>query len=40
LLALLKDGLQVVIWALAFTGNRIEWRGEKLRLRRDGTLAR
>jgi ceramide glucosyltransferase len=39
-LVLLKDGLQAVIWALAFTGNRIEWRGEKLRLRRDGTLAR
>ncbi len=37
-LVLLKDGLQVAIWALAFTGNRIEWRGQKLRLRRDGTL--
>lgn len=35
-----KDLLQMVIWLLAFTGSRVEWRGEKLRLRRDGTLVR
>ncbi len=35
-----KDLLQFVIWLLAFTGNRIEWRGENYRLRRDGTLGR
>jgi ceramide glucosyltransferase len=39
-LAPLKDLLQTVIWALAFLGNRVEWRGERLKLRRDGTLAR
>lgn len=35
-----KDLLQTVVWALAFLGNRVEWRGERLRLRRDGTLVR
>lgn len=35
---ILKDLLQVGIWALAFAGNHIEWRGARLRLRRDGTL--
>lgn len=34
----LKDSLQFVIWLAAFVGNRIEWRGQRLRLRRDGTL--
>jgi ceramide glucosyltransferase len=38
-LALLKDLLQPAIWLLAFTGNTIEWRGQKMRLRRDGTMA-
>jgi len=33
-----KDLLQTMIWLLAFVGNRIEWRGERMRLRRDGTL--
>ena len=33
-----KDLLQVAIWAGAFLGNTIEWRGQKMRLRRDGTL--
>jgi ceramide glucosyltransferase len=33
-----KDLLQVLIWAQAFAGNRIEWRGQKMRLRRDGRL--
>jgi ceramide glucosyltransferase len=39
-LILLKDLLQSILWLLAFLGNRIEWRGERLQLRRDGTLAR
>jgi ceramide glucosyltransferase len=39
-LVLLKDLLQSAIWLLAFLGNRIEWRGESMRLRRDGTLVR
>jgi ceramide glucosyltransferase len=34
----LKDLLHAVIWLLAFAGNRVEWRGQVLRLRRDGTL--
>jgi ceramide glucosyltransferase len=37
-LALLKDLLQAAIWLLAFTGNSVEWRGRKMRLRRDGTI--
>ena len=37
---LLKDLLQSAIWLLAFLGNRIEWRGEMMRLRSDGTLVR
>jgi ceramide glucosyltransferase len=39
-LAPVKDLLQTAIWALAFLGNTIEWRGEKMQLRRDGTLIR
>jgi hypothetical protein len=35
-----KDLLQAAIWFLAFMGNRIEWHGERLRLRGDGTLER
>jgi len=34
----LKDLLQAAIWLLAFLGNRIEWRGRRMRLRSDGTL--
>lgn len=34
----MKDLWQTAIWVLAFTGNTIEWRGRKMRLRRDGTL--
>jgi hypothetical protein len=34
----IKDLLQAAIWLLAFMGNRVEWRGERMRLRRDGTL--
>ncbi len=37
-LAPVKDSLQAAVWLLAFAGNSIEWRGEKYRLRRDGTL--
>jgi ceramide glucosyltransferase len=36
----LKDLLQAAIWLLAFMGHHIEWRGERMRLRRDGTLVR
>jgi len=39
-LAPVKDLLQTGIWLLAFAGNRIEWRGERMRLRRDGTLVK
>lgn len=39
-LILAKDLLQTAIWGLAFVGNRIEWRGERMRLRRDGTLVK
>ncbi|HYG35050.1 MAG TPA: glycosyltransferase, partial [Clostridia bacterium] len=35
-----KDLLQVGLWLLAFLGNHIEWRGERMRLRPDGTLVR
>ncbi len=37
-LAPFKDLLQAAIWLCAFAGNRIEWRGRRFRLRRDGTL--
>lgn len=37
-LAPMKDLLQIIIWALAFFGNRIEWRGQRFRLRRGGKL--
>ena len=33
-----KDLQQAAIWAGAFLGNAVEWRGQKMRLRRDGTL--
>ena len=39
-LAPVKDLLQTAIWALAFLGNTVEWRGETMQLRRDGTLVR
>jgi ceramide glucosyltransferase len=35
-----KDLLQTAIWLGAFLGNQIEWRGVRMRLRRDGTLVR
>jgi ceramide glucosyltransferase len=37
-LAPIKDLLQITIWLLAFAGNRIEWRGQRFRLSRDGTM--
>ena len=37
-LVLLKDVLGAAIWLNAFAGNTVEWRGRKLKLRRDGTL--
>lgn len=33
-----KDLLQTAIWAMAFCGSTIEWRGQKMRLRRNGDL--
>jgi ceramide glucosyltransferase len=33
-----KDLLQALIWFCAFAGSTVEWRGHKMRLRRDGTL--
>jgi ceramide glucosyltransferase len=35
-----KDLLQVMLWGLAFLGNRVDWRGQRMKLRRDGTLVR
>jgi ceramide glucosyltransferase len=34
----LKDLLQTALWLCAFAGNTVEWRGRKMKLRRDGTL--
>jgi ceramide glucosyltransferase len=33
-----KDLLQAAVWLGAFLGNTVEWRGQKMHLRRDGTL--
>jgi ceramide glucosyltransferase len=33
-----KDLLQAAIWFCAFAGSTVEWRGRKMKLRRDGTL--
>ncbi len=33
-----KDLLQTAVWLGAFLGNTVEWRGQKMHLRRDGTL--
>jgi ceramide glucosyltransferase len=33
-----RDLLNAAIWLAAFLGNTIEWRGRKMKLRRDGTL--
>jgi len=36
----IKDLLQTALWFGAFIGNRIEWRGQRMTLKRDGTLQR
>ena len=33
-----KDLFQALIWFCAFTGNTVEWRGRRMKLKRDGTL--
>ena len=33
-----KDLLQVALWLGAFMGNTVEWRGQRMKLRSDGTL--
>jgi len=33
-----KDFMNVALWLGAFLGSTIEWRGRKMKLRRDGTL--
>jgi ceramide glucosyltransferase len=33
-----KDLLQAAVWLGAFLGNTVEWRGQKMRLHRNGTL--
>ena len=38
-LAPVKDLLQAAIWFGAFAGNTVEWRGRRMKLKRDGTLA-
>jgi ceramide glucosyltransferase len=35
-----KDLLQVIIWARAFVGNHITWRGQRFRVLRGGKLVR
>jgi ceramide glucosyltransferase len=35
-----KDMLNFLVWTNAFLGNTVEWRGQRLRLRPDGTLLR
>ncbi len=37
-LVLLKDVLNTGIWLCAFAGDTVEWRGRKMKLRRDGTM--
>jgi ceramide glucosyltransferase len=37
-LVLAKDILGAALWLGAFAGNTVEWRGQRLKLRRDGTL--
>jgi ceramide glucosyltransferase len=39
-MAPIKDLFQAAIWVAAFAGNRVEWRGERLKLRSDGTLVK
>jgi ceramide glucosyltransferase len=39
-LAPVKDLLQAAVWALAFLGNRVVWRGESYRVSRGGRLVK
>jgi hypothetical protein len=39
-IALMKDIVQMVVWAAAFTGRKVVWRGEHLRLEAGGKLAK
>ncbi|HEX9047319.1 MAG TPA: glycosyltransferase [Verrucomicrobiae bacterium] len=34
----LRDWLNAAIWCCAFLGNTVEWRGRRMRVRRDGVL--
>lgn len=36
----LKDILQFIVWAAAFVGNTVLWRGVRYHVRRDGTVVR
>lgn len=40
LCVMVKDLFQFAIWLCAFAGNTVEWRGEKYRMKRDGTIVR
>jgi len=40
LMAPVKDGLQIGIWMLAFTGRQVIWRGERFEVGTGGKLAR
>jgi len=37
-MVLVKDLLQAALWALAFLGDRVEWRGERFRVLPNGEL--
>ena len=39
-LAPVKDLLQAILWALAFTGNHVTWRGERCRVQAGGQLVK
>jgi len=39
-LAPVKDLLQFVLWGLAFTGDTVEWRGQRYRVTRTGELVK
>jgi len=39
-MVLVKDVLAIGIWVASFTGDRVEWRGQLYRVRRDGRLTK
>ena len=39
-LAVVKDLLQALLWALSFLGDTVEWRGERYRVTRGGELVK